>query len=145
MHPNNHQVGNVRTLPSRMDAIADCRQAAADEAALARDERNEEIADGVTFDALEISTTDCAVIDAALARGHIEDVYAVWGILIAARAAEIARRIAAADCGAVAPRYTQTYCSSCGAELGPGNAGVSHCSDHCSDHRAPALRLLRGI
>ncbi|VWB83162.1 hypothetical protein BLA13014_03835 [Burkholderia aenigmatica] len=141
MHPNNHQVGNVRTLPSRMDALADRRQAAADDAALARDERNEEIADGVTFDALEISTIDCAVIDAALARGRLEDVYAVWGVLIAARAAEIARRIAAADRGIVAPRYRMTYCSSCGAELGPGNAGVSH----CSDHRAPASRLLSRI
>lgn len=141
MHLNNHQVGNVRTLPSRMDAIADRRQAAADDTALARDERNEEIADGVTFDALEISTIDCAVIDAALARGRIEDVYAVWGILIAARDAEIARRIAAADRGIVALRYAMTYCSSCGAELGPGNSGVSS----CRDHGAPALRILRRI
>ncbi|OXJ16611.1 hypothetical protein [Burkholderia sp. HI2500] len=141
MHPNNHQVGNVRTLPSRMDAIADRRQSAADDAALTRDERNEEIADGVTFDRLEISTTDCAVIDAALARGRIEDVYTVWGTLVAARAAEIARRIAAADLAAAAPRFAQTTCSACGAELGPGNTGVSH----CADHGASALRLLRGI
>lgn len=28
------------------------------------------------------------------------------------------------------PRYAETFCSQCGAELGPGNAGVSHCSDH---------------
>ncbi|WP_244109354.1 hypothetical protein [Burkholderia anthina] len=123
-----------------MDTIADREQAAADDAALARDERNEEIADGVTFDALEISTTDCAVIDAALARGHIEDVYAVWSILIAARDAEIASRIAAADRAAVGPRFATTYCSACGAELGPGNAGISS----CRDHRALAPRLLRG-
>ncbi|WP_333986157.1 hypothetical protein [Burkholderia orbicola] len=124
-----------------MDALADRRQAAADDAALTRDERNEEIVDGVTFDRLEISTTDCAVIDAALARGRIEDVYTVWGILVAARAAEIARRIAAADLAAVAPHFVQTFCSACGAELGPGNAGVSH----CTDHGAAGLRLLSGI
>lgn len=140
MHLNSSTGGNVRTLPARKDASAERQQAAADDAALARDERNEEIAEGVTFDALEISTTDCAVIDAALARGRIEDVYAVWGILVAARAAEIARRIAAADLTAVAPRFAMTTCSSCGAELGPGNAGVSS----CRDHGALALRLLRG-
>jgi hypothetical protein len=28
------------------------------------------------------------------------------------------------------PRFAQTYCSQCGAEQGPGNSGVSHCSDH---------------
>lgn len=85
MHLNSSTGGNVRTLPARKDASAERQQAAADDAALARDERNEEIAEGVTFDALEISTTDCAVIDAALARGRIEDVYAVWGILVAAK------------------------------------------------------------
>ena len=79
MHLNSSTGGNVRTLPARKDASADRQQAAADDAALARDERNEEIAENITFDKLEISTTDCAVIDAALARGHIEDVYAVWG------------------------------------------------------------------
>ncbi|WP_334016386.1 hypothetical protein [Burkholderia cepacia] len=141
MHLNNSTVGNVRTLPARKDASAERQQAAADDAALARDERNEEIAERVTFDKLDISTTDCAVIDAALARGHIEDVYAVWGILVAARAAEIARRIAAADLAAVAPRFAMTTCSSCGAELGPGNSGVSS----CRDHRALALRFLRGV
>ncbi len=140
MYLNSSTGGNVRTLPARKDASADRQQAASDDAALARDERNEEIAECVTFDKLEISTTDCAVIDAALARGRIEDVYAVWGILVAARAAEIARRIAAADLAAVAPRFAMTYCSSCGAELGPGNAGVSS----CRDHTAPALRLLSG-
>ncbi|MBR8380752.1 hypothetical protein KDW20_33820 [Burkholderia cenocepacia] len=141
MHLNNSTGGSVRTLPARKDASADRQQAAVDDAALARDERNEEIAEGVTFDRLEISTTDCAVIDAALARGRIEDVYSVWGILVAARAAEIARRIAAADVAAVTPRFAQTTCASCGTELGPGNSGVSH----CSDHHAPALRLLPRI
>ncbi len=140
MHLNHIPAGNVRTLPARLETLADREQAAADDASLARDERNEEIADGVTFDVLEISTTDCAVIDAALARGHIEDVYAVWGILVAARAAEITRRIAAADRGA-SPRFAMTTCSACGAELGPGSAGVSH----CSDHGTRALRLLRGV
>lgn len=28
------------------------------------------------------------------------------------------------------PRFQMTYCSQCGAELGPGDAGVSHCADH---------------
>ncbi|MCW3641802.1 hypothetical protein K6Y74_01025 [Burkholderia cenocepacia] len=140
MHLNSSTGGNVRTLPARKDANAERQQAASDDAALARDERNEEIAERVTFDKLEISTTDCGVIDAALARGQIEDVYAVWGILVAARAAEIARRIAAADLAAVAPRFAMTTCSSCGAELGPGNSGVSS----CRDHGAPALRFLRG-
>lgn len=28
------------------------------------------------------------------------------------------------------PRFPTTYCSQCGCELGPGDAGVSHCSDH---------------
>lgn len=28
------------------------------------------------------------------------------------------------------PRFPMTYCSQCGCELGPGDAGVSHCSDH---------------
>ncbi|AYQ40090.1 MULTISPECIES: hypothetical protein [Burkholderia cepacia complex] len=140
MHLNSSTGGNVRTLPARKDASAERQQAAADDAALARDERNEEIAERVTFDKLEISTTDCAVIDAALARGHIEDVYAVWGILVAARAAEIARRIASADLADVAPRFAMTTCSSCGVELGPGNSGVSS----CRDHGALALRLLSG-
>jgi hypothetical protein len=27
-------------------------------------------------------------------------------------------------------RYEMTYCSQCGNEQGPGDAGVSHCSDH---------------
>ncbi|MBN3832927.1 hypothetical protein [Burkholderia sp. Ac-20344] len=129
---------NIRQLPARIDRRTDQLQAAADDAALARDERNEAIADGVTFDALPISTTACAVIDAALARGRIEDVYAVWNILITARRAEISRRIAAADVAESRP-LAMTYCSQCGSALGPGTDGVSH----CSDHRAPALHLLR--
>ncbi|WP_418122285.1 hypothetical protein [Variovorax sp. 160MFSha2.1] len=28
------------------------------------------------------------------------------------------------------PRFAMTYCSQCGSELGPGDSGVSHCSDH---------------
>ncbi|NDV73006.1 hypothetical protein [Burkholderia cenocepacia] len=141
MHPNNHQVGNVRTLPSRMDAIADRRQAAADDAALARDERNEAIAERVTFDVLPFAADQIAVLDAALRRGYIEDVYEVWNVCQDVLKAEIARRIAAADLAAVAPRFAQTTCSSCGTELGPGNSGVSS----CRDHGAPALRILRGI
>lgn len=27
-------------------------------------------------------------------------------------------------------RFPATRCSQCGADLGPGDAGVSHCSDH---------------
>lgn len=30
----------------------------------------------------------------------------------------------------VAPRFPMTYCSQCGEELGPGDAGVSHCDEH---------------
>lgn len=39
-----------------------------------------------------------------------------------------------------APRFQMTQCSQCGKELGPGNAGTSHCIDH-----APSLsdRYLR--
>jgi len=29
-----------------------------------------------------------------------------------------------------AARFAMTYCSQCGKELGPANAGVSHCADH---------------
>lgn len=29
-------------------------------------------------------------------------------------------------------RFLQTYCSQCGGEFGPGNAGFSHCSDHAN-------------
>lgn len=27
-------------------------------------------------------------------------------------------------------RFPETFCSSCGKALGPGNEGVSHCEDH---------------
>lgn len=36
------------------------------------------------------------------------------------------------------PKFAQTYCSQCGCELGPGDAGVSHCEDHL---RALSARL----
>ncbi|WP_175984606.1 hypothetical protein [Burkholderia stabilis] len=140
MHTNLRAASNVRALPARADAHAEHEQAEADDAALARDERNETIAEGVTFDGLQISTVECAVIDAALARARIEDVYAVWNILVAARKAEIARRIAAADIDESRP-LAMTYCSQCGAALGLGTSGVSH----CSDHRAAAPRMFRGI
>jgi hypothetical protein len=32
------------------------------------------------------------------------------------------------------PRFPMTYCSQCGTDLGAGNAGVSHCSDHQYRH-----------
>lgn len=35
------------------------------------------------------------------------------------------------------PRFAHTYCSQCGADLGPGDAGVSS----CSDHRAPVRHI----
>jgi len=28
------------------------------------------------------------------------------------------------------PRFAMTHCSQCGSEQGPGDSGVSHCSDH---------------
>lgn len=121
---------NVRALPALIDRHADHLQAAADNAALARDERNESIADGVTFDVLTFSTEQIAVIDAALRRGHIEDVYEVWNICKDLLAAEIKRRIAEADLGAATPRFDNVGCSECGCGFGPGNAGFSHCTDH---------------
>lgn len=75
--PHHH---NVRTLPARVDRHADQLQAAADDDALARDERNEAIAERVTFDVLPFSTEQIAVLDAALRRGYIEDVYEVWNV-----------------------------------------------------------------
>ncbi|MDS0850105.1 hypothetical protein [Burkholderia cenocepacia] len=139
MHPPRTHHNNVRKLPARVDRHGDQLQAAADDAALARDERNEAIAERVTFDVLPFSTEQLAVLDAALRRGQIEDVYEVWNVCKAALDDEIARRIANADRGTAAPRFAQTYCSSCGAELGPGDAGVSN----CNDHRARALRVVR--
>lgn len=139
MHIPRSHYHNVRALPALVDRHADQLQAAEDDAALARDERNEAIADGVTFDVLPFSTEQIAVLDAALRRGHIEDVYEVWNVCKAALDDEIARRIADADLAAASPRFAQTYCSSCGTELGPGNAGVSS----CNDHRTRALRVVR--
>ncbi|AQQ23077.1 hypothetical protein [Burkholderia cenocepacia] len=130
MHPNNHRVGNVRTLSSRTDALADRQQAAADDAAIARDERNEAIADGVTFDLLPFSAEQIAVLDAALRRGYIEDVYEVWNLCKDVLAAEIKRRIADADLASAAPHFANVYCSGCGQKFGPGNAGFSSCTDH---------------
>ncbi|WP_131753712.1 hypothetical protein [Burkholderia vietnamiensis] len=130
MHLNNSTGRNVRTLPARKDANADRQQAAADDAALARDERNDAIADAVTFDVLPFSTEQIAVLDAALRRGRIEDVYEVWNVCKDVLAAEIKRRIAAADIAAAAPRFDNVGCSECGRGFGPGNAGFSHCADH---------------
>ncbi|MBU9552466.1 hypothetical protein KTE50_28425 [Burkholderia multivorans] len=121
---------NVRYLPARVEQCADQLQAAADDAALERDERNEAIADGVTFDVLPFSTEQIAVLDAALRRGRIEDVYEVWNVCKATLDAEIKRRIAEADIAAAAPRFANVYCSSCGQKFGPGNAGFSSCADH---------------
>ncbi|WP_348771929.1 hypothetical protein [Burkholderia sp. Tr-862] len=126
----------MRALPALVDRHTDQLQTADDDAALARDERNEKIADGVTFDVLPFSTEQIAVLDAALRRGRIEDVYEVWNVCKAVLDAEIAQRIADAD--VAAPRFAHTYCSACGAELGSGNAGVSCCRDH-------AARVLRAI
>ncbi|UQN68295.1 hypothetical protein L0Z11_11420 [Burkholderia multivorans] len=121
---------NVRSLPALVDRHADALQAAADDEALARDERNEAIADGVTFDVLPFSTEQIAVLDAALRRGRIEDVYEVWNICQDVLKAEINRRIAEADIAAAAPRFANVYCSGCGQQFGPGSAGVSSCADH---------------
>ncbi|MPV69437.1 hypothetical protein GD429_27255 [Burkholderia sp. BE17] len=141
MHiPRTHH-HNVCALPALVDHRADQRQAAADDEALARDERNEAIADAVTFDVLPFSTEQIAVLDAALRRGRIEDVYEVWNVCKGSLDSEIALRIANADLTAAAPRFAQTYCSACGAELGPSNAGVSS----CSDHRIAPRRSLHSI
>ncbi|KWC56733.1 hypothetical protein WL53_16350 [Burkholderia ubonensis] len=138
MHiPRTHN-HNVRRLSALVDRQSDQLQAASDDAALARDERNEAIAEGVTFDVLPFSTEQIAVLDAALRRGRIEDVYEVWNTCKDVLAAEIKRRIAAADIGKSRP-LAMTYCSQCGAALGPGTSGVSH----CSDHRTATLRIVR--
>ncbi|KVC45182.1 hypothetical protein [Burkholderia diffusa] len=130
MHIPRLHHGNVRALPALVDRHTDQRQAAADDEALARDERNEAIADGVTFDVLPFSTEQIAVLDAALRRGQIEDVYEVWNVCKAALDDEIARRIADADLAVAAPRFANVYCSGCGRSFGPGNAGFSRCTDH---------------
>ncbi|WP_261524054.1 hypothetical protein [Burkholderia multivorans] len=130
MHIPRIHHSNVRALPALVDRHADQLQAAADDAALERDERNEAIADGVTFDVLPFSTEQIAVLDAALRRGRIEDVYEVWNVCKAALDAEIAQRIADADLAAAAPRFANVYCSKCGQKFGPGNGGFSSCADH---------------
>ncbi len=130
MHsPRTHQ-HNLRVLPARAEQHADQLQAAADDAALARDERNEAIADGVTFDVLPFSAEQVAVLDAALRRGYIEDVYEVWSVCKAVLDAEFAQRIADADLAAAVPRFDNVYCAGCGQKFGPGNAGFSSCTDH---------------
>ncbi|MCA8145442.1 hypothetical protein [Burkholderia vietnamiensis] len=125
--PHHH---NVRALPALVDRRAEQLQAAADDDALARDERNEAIAEGVTFDVLPFSGEQIAVLDAALRRGRIEDVYEVWNICKAALDGEIAQRIADADLAAAAPRFDNVDCSACGRSFGPGNSGFSHCAEH---------------
>jgi|GEM_PF-4546034 len=35
----------------------------------------------------------------------------------------------------MAPRFTETCCSQCGAEFGAGDSGFSHCEDH--EHLTP--------
>jgi hypothetical protein len=37
-----------------------------------------------------------------------------------------------------AAKFSKTYCSQCGGEFGPGNAGYSH----CRDHRKPAATKI---
>lgn len=130
MHTPRTHHNNVRHLPALVDRHADQLQADADDEALARDERNEAIADGVTFDVLPFSTEQIAVLDAALRRGRIEDVYEVWNVCTGVLASEIKRRIADADLTATAPRFDNVGCSECGRGFGPGNAGFSHCADH---------------
>lgn len=130
MHTPRPHHSNVHALPALVDRHADQLQAAADDAALARDERNEAIAERVTFDVLPFSAEQIAVLDAALRRGYIEDVYEVWNVCKDVLAAEIKRRIAEADFGAAAPRFENVGCSQCGRGFGPGIAGFSHCTDH---------------
>jgi hypothetical protein len=36
------------------------------------------------------------------------------------------------------PRFPTTYCSQCGAEFGPGDAGFSHCKDHMNTKKQQA-------
>ncbi|WP_176025708.1 hypothetical protein [Burkholderia vietnamiensis] len=132
--PHHH---NVRKLPARVDRHADHLQAAADDAALERDERNEAIAERVTFDVLPFSTEQIAVLDAALRRGRIEDVYEVWNICQDVLKVEIARRIAAADLAGAVPSFANVGCSQCGQKFGPGNEGFSLCRDHLNHRPIP--------
>ncbi|WP_369067453.1 hypothetical protein [Burkholderia gladioli] len=126
-----------RQLAGYVEALRDAEQTAADDAALAREERNEQIEDSVSFDRYDVTPEAGAVIDAALRAGRLEDVYEVFNTLLAAREATVKRLIAEADQRETAPRFAATSCSQCGTALGPGDAGVSHCTDH------RALRLVR--
>lgn len=45
---------------------------------------------------------------------------------------EVGRREAVAREGL---RFTHTFCSACGADIGPGNSGVSDCRDHSDGKR----------
>jgi len=36
------------------------------------------------------------------------------------------------------PRFAVTYCSQCGGEFGPGDAGYSHCRDHMEEGHCSA-------
>ncbi|MDN7803139.1 hypothetical protein [Burkholderia gladioli] len=128
-----------RQLAGYVEAQLDAEQAAADDAALAREERNEQIEDSVSFDRYDVTPEAGAVIDAALRAGRLEDVYEVFNTLLAAREATVKRLIAEADQRETvppSPRFAVTHCSQCGTALGPGDAGVSHCADH------RALRLV---
>ncbi|PRE82373.1 hypothetical protein [Burkholderia gladioli] len=122
-----------RQLAGYVEAQFDAEQAAADDAALAREERNEQIEDSVSFDRYDVTPEAGAVIDAALRAGRLEDVYEVFNTLLAAREATVKRLIAEADQRETAPpspRFAATSCSQCGRGFGAGNSGYSHCSDH---------------
>ncbi|NIF70987.1 hypothetical protein F3J16_12435 [Burkholderia sp. Ap-962] len=124
---------NPRQLAARVDALRDAEQAAADDAVLAREERDEQIEDSVSFDQYDVTPEAGAVIDAALRAGRLEDVYEVFNTLLLAREATVKRLIAEADrleASPAAPRFAATSCSQCGAALGPGDGGVSRCADH---------------
>jgi len=41
------------------------------------------------------------------------------------------------------PRFTQTSCSQCGGEFGPGDSGYSHCDRHIADAAKEMLAALR--
>ena len=43
---------------------------------------------------------------------------------------------------ALPPRFPMTYCSQCGGEQGPGNAGFSHCDDHIELFRPKLFEQL---
>ena len=41
------------------------------------------------------------------------------------------------------PRYPKTFCSQCGGEFGPGDAGYSHCEDHSTRRRSDRGVIIR--